>query len=94
MIPQDMINMKYDLSRVDWIPGGISKELQVVWNFDYTPSRFPVFRQREEGQHPYTLGVVDYANQIINVSEGLFAEPDFFKGNEWDEGNALVRVVI
>ena len=44
MIPQDMLNVRYDLSRVDWLPGGITKELQVIWNWDYTPSRFPGFR--------------------------------------------------
>ena len=87
MIPQDMLNIKLDLSRQDWIPGGISKELQVVWNWDYTPARFPGFRQEEEGQHPYSLAVVDFADQIINVSAGLFGEPDFFNGYEWDDGD-------
>lgn len=89
MIPQWMIDMKYDLSAVDWIPGGIQKELQVIWNLDYTPSRFPGFRPREEGQHPWTLGVVDYANQVINVSKGLFGEPDFFDEKAYDDGDAI-----
>lgn len=89
MIPQDMLNIKYDLSGVEWLPGGMTKELQVIWNFDYKPSRFPGFEQQEEGQHPWTLGVVDYANQIINVSENLFGEPDFFDGDKWDEGDTL-----
>ncbi len=89
MIPQDMLNIKYDLSRVDWLPGGISKELQVVWNWDYTPARFPGFRAEEEGQHPYTLAVVDFADQVINVSANLFGEPDFFDNYAWDEGDAI-----
>jgi hypothetical protein len=89
MIPQDMLNIKLDLSRQEWIPGGISKELQVVWNWDYTPARFPGFRQEEEGQHPYSLAVVDFADQIINVSEGLFGESDFFNGYEWDDGDVF-----
>ncbi len=87
MIPQWMINTTVDLSEHEWIPGGISKELQVVWNLDYTPSHFPGFTQREEGQHPWTLRVVDFANQIINVSEGLFGETDFFDHDAWDEGD-------
>lgn len=95
MIPQDMLNIKYDLSRVDWLPGGITKELQVIWNWDYTPSRFPGFRAEEEAQHPYTLAVVDFADQVINVSKGLFGEDgkdgrlDFFDNFAWDEGDAI-----
>ncbi len=95
MIPQDMLNIKYDLSRVDWLPGGITKELQVIWNWDYTPSRFPGFRAEEEAQHPYTLAVVDFADQVINVSKGLFGEDgkdgrlDFFDNFAWDEGDAF-----
>ena len=89
MIPQDMLNIKYDLSRVDWIPGGITKELQVIWNWDYTPAAFPGFRPNEAGQHPYTLAVVDYANQIINVSEAVGFGPNFFDNDKWDEGNAF-----
>lgn len=89
MIPQDMLNVRYDLSRVDWLPGGITKELQVIWNWDYTPSRFPGFRHEEEAQHPYSLAVVDFADQVINVSEGLFQEPDFFDNYAWDEGDAF-----
>ena len=88
MIPQDMLNIKYDLTRVDWLPG-ISKELQVVWNWDYTPARFPGFWAEGEGQHPYTLAVVDFADQVINVSKGLFGEPDFFDNHAWDEGDAF-----
>ena len=90
MIPQWMINAKVDLSRFDWLPGGsVSKELQIVWNLDYRPSRFPGFKSKEEGQHPWTLGVVDFANQIIRVSEGLFGEAGtFFNDDEWDKGNA------
>ena len=86
MIPQDMINLKWDLTR-SWVPGGISKELQVIWNLDWTPSRFPGFYQRQEGQHPYTLNVVEFANQVINVSEGLFGENDFFAHSDWDKGD-------
>jgi hypothetical protein len=86
MIPQDMLNIKLDLDSIEWLPG-ITKELQVIWNWDYTPARFPGFKAREEGQHPWTLQVVDYANQIINVSDGLFGEPDFFDGDAWDEGS-------
>ena len=87
MIPQWMINTKLDLTSFEWIPGGIQKELQVIWNLDYTPARFPGFSQQEEGQHPWTLGVVDFANQVINVSEGLFAERNFFDHDKWDEGD-------
>ena len=98
MIPQWMINFKVDLSRFDWLPGGsVSKELQIVWNLDYRPSRFPGFKPKEEGQHPWTLGVVDFANQIIRVSEGLFEGPagsgapdlpgTFFNDDEWDRGD-------
>ena len=89
MIPQWMINFKIDLSRFDWIPGGsVSKELQILWNIEYRPSRFPGFKPKEEGQHPWTLGVVDLANQIIRVSEGLFGEAGtFFNDDEWDRGD-------
>ncbi len=99
MIPQDMLNIKYDLSRVDWLPG-ISKELQVVWNWDYTPARFPGFWAEGEGQHPYTLAVVDFADQVINVSRGLFGEDgndgrlDFFNNYAWDEGDAFDKSEI
>lgn len=87
MIPQWMIDTKYNLSDIEWIPGGIQKELQVIWNLEYTPSRFPGFRPEEEGRHPWTLGVVDFADQVINVSAGLFNEPNFFGRNAWDEGD-------
>lgn len=89
MIPQDMLNVKFDLTDFHWLPGGITKELQVIWNWDYTPSRFPGFRPEEEGQHPWTLNVVDYANQVIRVSEGLFTEKgSFFDHDDWDGGSA------
>ncbi|MEQ8660676.1 MAG: DUF1302 family protein [Gammaproteobacteria bacterium] len=98
MIPQWMINTNLDLSDVDWIPGGISKDLQIIWNLDYQPSRFPGFSPREEGRHPWTLNVVDYANQVIRVSEGLFNEPETFfdddkydRGNTWDQSEIFVR---
>ncbi len=89
MIPQWMIDTKVDLSAYEWIPGGIQKELQVIWNLDYTPSRFPGFNPVEEGHHPWTLNVVDYANQVVNVSKGLFAEPDFFDDDRYDDGDAI-----
>ena len=89
MIPQWMIDTKIDLSGVEWLPGGVTKELQVIWNLDYTPSRFPGFRPEEEGRHPWTLGVVDYANQVVNVSTNLFGEPDFFDRKAYDDGDAL-----
>lgn len=88
MIPQWMVDTKIDLSAQEWIPGGIQKELQVIWNLDYTPSRFPGFNPIEEGRHPWTLNVVDYANQVINVSKGLFGEPDFFDDDKYDDGDA------
>lgn len=89
MIPQDMLNLRYDLSGLDWLPGGVTKELQVIWNWDYTPHAFPGFRPEEAGQHPYTLAVVDYANQIINLSEAVGFGPNFFDNDKWDEGNAF-----
>ena len=93
MIPQWMINMKFDLGRLDWVPGGIQKELQIVWNLDYRPAYFPGINNKEEGSHPWTLGVVDFANQIVNVSEGLFpAEAgfgEFFDGDKYREGDAF-----
>lgn len=89
LIPQWMIETKLDLSDAEWLPGGIQKELQVIWNLDYTPSRFPGFNPAEEGQHPWTLNVVDFANQVINVSQGLFAEPDFFDDDAYDDGDAI-----
>jgi hypothetical protein len=89
MIPQWMVNMKYDLGRVDWLPG-IQKELQIIWNLDYKPASFPGFHPSEEGQHPWTLSVVDFANQVINLSDSLFGETGvFFDGDEWDDGNAF-----
>jgi len=88
MIPQWMINTTLDLSQHDWLPGGIQKELQVIWNLDYVPSRFPGFRPQEEGQHPWTLGVVEYANQVINVSSGLFGA-DFFNSDHYDRGDVF-----
>ena len=100
MIPQWMINMKFDLTRLDWLPGGISKELQVIWNLDYRPAYFPGIDNQNEGQHPWTLGVVDFANQIVNESEGLFppggdfsgngvANGEFFDGDKYREGDAF-----
>jgi hypothetical protein len=59
----------------------------VIWNLEYLPSRFPGFRAREEGQHPWTLNVVDFADQVINVSEAVFGENDFFDENDWEEGS-------
>jgi len=89
MIPQNMLNFTYDLSEMEWLPGGITKEFQVIWNLDYTPSRFPGFRAREEMQHPWTLNVVDFANQVINVSENLFGEKNFFDGDRYDRGDTM-----
>ncbi len=100
MIPQWMINIKYDLTRVDWLPGGIQKELQVIWNLDYRPAYFPGINNKEEGQHPWTLGVVDFANQIINESESLFpaggdffgtgaTNTEFFDGDKYRDGDAF-----
>ncbi len=94
MIPQWMVNTKYDLSGVDWIPGGIQKELQIIWNLDYLPARFPGFNPEEEGRHPWTLGVVDFADQIINVSKGLFGEPHFFNDNDWHKGDVFDKSEI
>jgi hypothetical protein len=94
MIPQEMLNIKFDLSNVDWVPGGITKELQLIWNWDYTPHAFPGFRPEEEGQHPYTLAVVDYANQIINTSNAVGFGPNFFANDEWDEGDAFDKSEI
>lgn len=99
MIPQWMINFKFDLTRVDWLPGGINKELQVIWNLDYRPAYFPGINNKEEGSHPWTLGVVDFANQIVNLSEGLFPagsisatsgqlNGEFFDGDAYREGGA------
>ena len=93
MIPQWMLNFKFDLSRLDWLPGGIQKELQVIWNLDYRPAYFPGINNKEEGSHPWTLGVVDFANQIVNLSEGLFpAESgfgEFFNGDAYRDGDAF-----
>jgi hypothetical protein len=89
MIPQWMVNSTLDLSSLEWLPGGIQKELQVIWNLDYLPSRFPGMRpMEEEGRHPYTLAVVEYANQVINVSNGLFGN-DFFDRDKYDNGDAI-----
>ncbi len=88
LIPQWMIETKVDLSDAEWLPGGIQKELQVIWNLDYTPSRFPGFNPVEEGQHPWTLNVVDFANQIINTSEALFGE-NWFDDDAYDDGDAI-----
>ena len=98
MIPQWMINMRLDLTRQEWLPGGIQKELQIIWNLDYKPASFPGFHQEEEGQHPWTLAVVEFANQVINVSDTLYPavfgsapgdDGPFFDGDEWDDGNAI-----
>lgn len=96
-IPQWMINATWDMSKYEWLPLGISKELQVVWNMDYLPSRFPGFRPEENGLHPWTLNVVDLADQIIQASRNLFNEADFFDGDKykrgdfWDNSEVFVR---
>lgn len=94
MIPQWMVNTRLDLSPYDWIPGGVQKELQVVWNIEYLPARFPGFRPEEEGRHPWTLNVVDFADQVIRVSEDLFAESNFFDHDAWSKGSVLDRSEI
>lgn len=95
-IPLWMMNMNYDFAGVDWIPG-LQKELQVVWNLKYQPSRFPGFTPREEGQHPWSLNVIDFADQVIRASEAIFAQDSFFdnyKYNDrdfWDKTEVFVR---
>ena len=92
MIPQWMVNASYDFSAIEWIPGGISKELQVIWNLEYLPSRYPGFRPNEEGLHPWTLNVVDFANQVVRVSENLPSfnyTKDFFDRDKWDDGDFI-----
>lgn len=91
MIPQWMVNTKLDLSSHDWIPGGIQKELQILWNIEYLPARFPGFQAQEEGRHPWTLNVVDFANQVIRVSETLYGESNFFDDDAWSKGSIADR---
>lgn len=87
MIPQWMINATMDFSSYDWMPGGTQKELQLIWNLEYLPSRFPGFTPKEEGQHPWTLNVVDFADQVINTSDVLFASDDFFDNDAYKDGD-------
>lgn len=84
MIPQWMINTTLDMSSYDWMPGGTEKELQVIWNLNYLPSRFPGFRASEEGQHPWTLNVVDFSDQVINTQTALFGESSFFDDDNYE----------
>jgi hypothetical protein len=93
MIPQWMVNASYDFSDLSWMPGGVSKELQVIWNIEYLPARFPGFREEEEGLHPWTLNVVDFADQVINVSKGLFTGA-FFDGDAWDDSPNKSEVFV
>jgi hypothetical protein len=85
-IPLWMLNFNYDFGDFEWIPG-ISKELQVILNLDYQPSRFPGFTAREEGQHPYTLNVVDFADQVIRASEAVFEQDTFFDNYQYNDRN-------
>lgn len=83
MIPQWMINTTMDFSQYDWMPGGTEKELQIIWNLNYQPSRFPGFRSSETGQHSWGLNVVDLADQIVQTSEALFG-PSFFDDDRYE----------
>jgi hypothetical protein len=96
-IPLWMLNFNYDLGGIDWLPG-LQKELQVIWNLKYQPSRFPGFNSREEGQHPWTLNVVDFADQVIRTSEVVFEQDTFFDNYAYnkdrdflDESEVFVR---
>lgn len=87
-IPLWMLNVNYDFAGVDWIPG-LQKELQVIWNLKYEPSRFPGFTAREEGQHPYTLNVIDFADQVIRTSEAVFQQDTFFDNYKYNDRDFL-----
>jgi hypothetical protein len=43
----------------------MGKTLQVIWVPDYVPSRFPGFRLKETGQHPYELNVIHFADVVL-----------------------------
>lgn len=90
MIPQWMINTTLDFSSYDWMPGGSEKELQVIWNLNYLPSRFPGFRSSEEGQNSWTLNVVDFANQVINTSDALFGSTNFFDDDNYEGSGSFL----
>jgi hypothetical protein len=87
-IPLWMLNFNYDLGRMTWIPG-IQKELQVIWNLRYQPARFPGFTPGEEGKHPWTINVVDFADQVIKAQEDVFAEEGFFDNYKWSDRDFL-----
>ena len=87
-IPLWMLNINYDLGRFTWIPG-IQKELQVVWNLKYQPSRFPGFTPGEEGKHPWTINVVDFADQVIKAQRDVFQEQSFFNNYKWSDRDFL-----
>ncbi|MGD9765709.1 MAG: hypothetical protein AB7V27_18600, partial [Candidatus Binatia bacterium] len=72
----------------DWIPGA-SKELQVLWNMQYVPSRIPGFTAQEAGQHPWTLNVVDFADQVINTQKFLYNQPNFFHPYQWNQNGSF-----
>lgn len=88
-IPTWMLNTVYDFSDMPWVPGGIQKELQVIWNMHYVPTRFPGFTPQEEGLHPWTVNVVDFANQVINTSNFLFEQTNFFDNYTYNRGDSF-----
>jgi hypothetical protein len=84
-IPLWMVNLNYDFGNVDWIPGA-GKELQVLWNMQYLPSRYPGFSAEQTGQHPWELNVIGFANQIINTSNFLYRGAQGNKNNFFNQG--------
>ncbi len=89
-IPLWMINLNYDFAKFDWIPGA-SKELQVLWNMQYLPSRYPGWSAQETGQHPWELNVVGLSNQVANTSNFLYYQAQQGRNNylNHDKYNSL-----
>lgn len=92
-IPLWMLNFNYDLGRFNWIPG-IQKELQVIWNLRYQPARFPGFTPGEEGEHPWTIKVVDFANQVIKAQEDIYSEEGFFDNYAYNDRDFLDQTEV
>lgn len=90
MIPQWMINTTFDFSSYDWMPGGNEKELQVIWNLNYLPSRFPGFRSSEAGQNSWMLNVVDFADQIIQTGDALFGSTNYFDDDRYEGSGSFL----
>ena len=87
-IPIWALNVNYDFGRIKWLPG-IQKELQVIWNMQYIPSRFAGFNAQETSLHPWELAVVAQANQVVWAGRSLFGDAAYLDNYAYNKGKSF-----